>query len=443
MKSIRSLLAAISLAAPLFISSSPAFAVAQMLDRIVVVVNDGVILQSELDQAMAAGRQQIRERGIAAPSDEVLRTQVLERLVLMRLQTQRAQESGIKIDDRELNEVLTNIATQNQMTLAQFAEQLHKDGQDYLAVREQIRQEVLMQRLRTKEVEGRVMVTDEDIDLFLANEGKAPDTEYHLSHILVKVPDGAATDVREKARLKADALYKKLQGGADFAATAIASSDGQQALEGGDLGWRKSDAMPELFAQQVGKLKDGEISSVLDAPSGFHIIKLTGRRGVGERSKLTETHAQHILLQANAIRDEDQTRLQARELFDRIKGGADFAELARKFSDDPGSKASGGDLGWTPEGAFAPEFQKEVDALKPGDMSTPFHSPFGWHIARVLERRTRDVTDESRRQRARAAIQNRKMQEEYESWLRKLREEAYVEYRLDKGEKVTTEKSAS
>ena len=348
MKSVRPLFAAVSLAAPLFATCLPAFAAVQMLDRIVVVVNDGVILQSELDKAMDTGRQQIRERGIAAPSDEVLRTQVLERLVLTRLQTQRALESGIKIDDRELNEVMNNIATQNQMTLAQFAEQLRTDGQDYLAVREQIRQEVLMQRLRSKEVEGRVMVTDEDIDLFLANEGKAPDTEYHLSHILVAVPDGAPTDVREKAHQKADALYKKLQGGADFAATAIASSDGQQALEGGDLGWRKTDAMPEMFAQQLGKLKDGEISPVLDAASGFHIIKLVARRGAGERSKLTETHAQHILLIANAIRDEDQTRLQARELYDRIKGGGDFTELAKKFSDDPGSKGAGGDLGWTP-----------------------------------------------------------------------------------------------
>ncbi len=404
----------------------------QMLDRIIAVVNDGVILQSELDRAMAQGRDQIKERGIAPPSEEVLRTQVMERLILMRLQTQRAQEGGIKVDDRELNEVMTNIAAQNKMTLAEFARQIHEDGQDFLAVREQIRDEVVMQRLRAKEVEGRVLVTDEDIDLFLANEGKTPNTEYRVSHILVSVPDGAATDVREKAHAKADAIRKKLDGGADFAQTAIASSNGQQALEGGDLGWRKLDDMPELFAQELPKLKDNEMSPVMETASGFHIIKLAGKRSTGERSQVTETHAEHILLQANAIRDEDATKQQARELHEELKKGGDFHALAKKFSDDPGSKASGGDLGWTPSGAFTPDFQKQIDGLKAGEMTAPFRTGFGWHIARVVERRTRDTTDEARRQKARQSIQNRKMAEEYESWLRKLREEAYVEYRLDK-----------
>jgi peptidyl-prolyl cis-trans isomerase SurA len=420
------------LAAALCAVAMPALAAPQLLDRIIAVVNDAVILQSDLDRAMTQGRQQIRERGIAPPSDEVLRAQVMERLILVRLQTQRAQEGGIKVDDRELNEVMSNIAAQNKMTLAEFAREVQKEGQDYLAVREQIRDEVLMQRLRAKEVEGRVLVTDEDVDLFLANEGKAPDAEYRLSHILVAVPDGAPTDTRDKARKKADAVHKKLQDGADFAQTAIASSDGQQALEGGDLGWRKADALPELFAQQLPKLKEGELSPVLETASGFHLVKLVGKRSTGARSQQSETRAQHILLQANAIRDEEQTKAQARDLYEQLKKGADFAELAKKFSDDPGSKGAGGDLGWTPTGAFTPDFQKEIDKLKPGEIAPPFTSTFGWHIAKVLDRRTRDITDESRRQKARQAIQNRKMAEEYESWLRKLREEAYVEYRLDK-----------
>jgi peptidyl-prolyl cis-trans isomerase SurA len=438
MKSLRFPLAALLLS----LAVLPAFA-AQMLDRIVVVVNDGVILQSELDRAMDAGRQQIKARNIAAPPEEVLRAQVLERLVLVRLQTQRAQEAGIRVDDRELNEVLANIATQNKMTLAQFADELRKDGQDYLAVREQIRDEVLMQRLRSKEVEGRILVTDQDIDLFLANQGQKPDQEYHLQHILVAVPDGAPTEARDKARAKADDVLKKLQAGADFSETAVANSDGQQALDGGDLGWRRADALPEIFAQQLSKLKDGQVSPVIDTASGFHIVKLAGTRGGGERSSINETHAQHILLQANAIRTEDQTRLQARELHDRIKAGGDFGALAKEFSDDPGSKASGGDMGWMPAGAFAPDFQEQIDALKPGEMSAPFRSQFGWHIARVVERRTRDVTDESKRTRARQAIQNRKMAEEYDSWLRKMREEAYVEYRLDKTGKPATDKPTS
>jgi peptidyl-prolyl cis-trans isomerase SurA len=429
-------------AAALAAAASTAFGAAQMLDRIIAVVNDGVVLQSDLDRAMEQGRQQIRERGIAAPSEEILRTQVMERLILMRLQTQRAQEVGIKVDDRELNEVMTNIAAQNQMSLSEFAQELRKDGQDYLAVREQIRDEVMMQRLRAKEVEGRVLVTDEDIALFLANEGKAPDAEYRLSHILIAVPDGAASKVREDARAKAEGLRKKLAEGADFAQTAIANSNGQQALDGGDLGWRKSDAMPELFAQQVNKLREGELSPVLETASGFHIVKLAGKRSTGERSQLSETHAQHILLQANAIRDEEATKLQAREIHDQLKKGGDFAALAKKYSDDPGSKAAGGDLGWMPPGAFTPDFQKEVDALKPGEMTAPFRSNFGWHIARVIERRTRDITDESRRQKARQSIQNRKMAEEYEGWLRRMREEAYVEYRFDKAVKPAVEKSS-
>jgi peptidyl-prolyl cis-trans isomerase SurA len=361
----------------------------------------------------------------------------MERLILTRLQTQHAQEAGIKVDDRELNEVITNIAAQNKMTLGEFAKQIHDDGQDYLAVREQIREEVVMQRLRAKEVEGRVLVTDEDIDLFLANEGKTPDTEYHVSHILVSVPDGAATDVRDKARTKAEAIHKKLDGGADFAQTAISASDGQQALEGGDLGWRKLDDLPELFASELPKLKDNEISRVLETASGFHIIKLTGKRTAGgDRSQVNETHAEHILLQANAIRDEDATKQQAREIYDELKKGGDFHAIAKKLSDDPGSKAAGGDLGWTPSGAFTPDFQKQIDSLKPGEITAPFRTSFGWHIARVIERRTRDTTDEARRQKARQSIQNRKMQEEYESWLRKMREEAYVEYRLDKNGNV-------
>lgn len=435
MKSVLALVAAL-------LAATAANATPQPIDRIIAVVNDGVILQSELDRALEQGRQQIKERGIAPPSEEVLRTQVMERLILQRLQTQRAQEAGIKVDDRELNEVMSNIAAQNKMTLAEFAKQIRQDGEDYLAVREQIRDEVVMQRLRAKEVEGRVMVTDEDVDLFLANEGKTPNTEYRVSHILVSVPDGASTDVREKARVKADAIHKKIDGGADFAQTAISTSDGQQALEGGDLGWRKLDDMPELFANEVPKLKENDVSRVLETASGFHIIKLTGKRSTGEHSQVTETHAEHILLTANAIRDEDATKQQAREVYEELKKGGDFHAIAKKLSDDPGSKGSGGDLGWTPAGAFTPDFQKEIDGLKPGEMTAPFRTTFGWHIARVIERRTRDTTDESRRQKAKQSIQNRKMAEEYESWLRKLREEAYVEYRLDKNGKPSEDKKA-
>ena len=404
----------------------------QPLDRIIVVINDGVVLQSEVDRAMQMGKRQLAERNIALPPDEVLRTQVLERLVLTRVQTQRAQEVGIRVDDRELNEVLGNLAAQNKMTLQQFAEAVRKEGMEYLALREQVRDEIIINRLRAREIDQRVLVTDQDIDLFLANQSRMDQTEYRVSHILVAVPDGASSEVRTKARAKADGLLKRLQAGEDFAQVAIANSDGQQALQGGDLDWRAGGNLPELFANAVAKLKKGELSPVLENASGFHIVKLADQRGGDERKTIVETHAQHILLQTNALRDEEQTKQQARDLHARILKGEDFAKLAKESSDDTGSKNAGGDLGWQPAGVFAPDFEKAIAPLEAGQVSAPFRTSFGWHIAKVIERRSRDATDETRRARARAAIQNRKAAEEYDMWLRRLRAEAYVEYRLKK-----------
>jgi peptidyl-prolyl cis-trans isomerase SurA len=356
---------------------------------------------------------------------------VLERLVVNRVQTQRAQEVGIRVDDKELNEVLAGLAAQNKMTLAEFAVAVRKEGMDYLSLREQIRDEVVISRLRSREIEHRVMVTEQDINLFLANQSQLDKSEYRLSHILVAVPDGAPSDTRAGARAKAEALLKRLQAGEDFAQVAIANSDGQQALAGGDLDWRAGANLPELFAQAVQTLKRGELAPLLENASGFHILKLADVRGGGERKSITETRAQHILLTPGALRTEEQAKQEARQLHERIKKGEDFGEIAKKVSDDPGSKAAGGDLGWQPAGVYAPEFQDALDKLQPGQVSTPFRSPFGWHIAKVLERRSRDATDETRRARARGAIQNRKAAEEYDMWLRRLRAEAYVEIRLD------------
>ncbi|MFA5939820.1 MAG: peptidylprolyl isomerase [Sinimarinibacterium sp.] len=403
---------------------------AQALDRILVIVNDGVILQSELDRATEDARRQIRDRGIAQPDDDVLRSQVMERLILMRVQTQRAQAAGIRVDDRDLNEVLANVARQNGMNLAEFADAVRKDGLDYLAVREQIREEVIVQRLRAREVDSRVSVTDQDIDMMLATQGADADAEYRLSHILVSVPEGASSDTRDAARKRAEELLKRVRGGEQFAEVAIAHSDGQQALQGGDLDWRRAADLPQLFAQTAAKLAPGQIGELIESSGGFHIIKLADVRGGGERKTVNETHARHVLLQTNAVRNDDQARLLARDLYDRLQKGEDFAKLAKEYSDDPGSKNSGGDLGFQAPGVFAPEFQIRIDQLQPGELSPPFRTQFGWHIAGVIERRTRDTTDETRRARARSAIGNRKSAEEYDIWLRRLRNEAYVEYRV-------------
>ena len=410
-----------------------------LIDRIIAVVNDGVILQSELDRAITISTGQLRERGIAMPPENILRTQVLDRLIDSRVQTQKAQEAGIRIDDRELNEVLGNIARQNNMTLAEFAEAVRKDGLDFLAVREQIREEVMTARIKQQEVDSRVVVTDQDIDLFLANAQNLDESEYRLSAILVAVPEGASPEQREKARAKAEAIKARLAEGEDFAQVAAAESDGQQALQGGDLDWRKGNNLPTVFAGVAPKLKIGEVSQVLESGAGYHLIKLVERRGGGEAQSVVETRSQHILLQANAIRDEAETLALAKDLEKRLRDGEDFAKLAKEYSDDPGSKNAGGDLGFQPPGIFAPAFQIRIDQLQPGEISAPFNTQFGWHIARVNERRTRDISDESRRGRARAAIGSRKAAEEYDTWLRRLRDEAYVEMRGANGKALDTD----
>lgn len=411
-------------------TAQSAFAEPQPLDRIIVVVNDGTILQSELEQAMDDARAQIAKRQLAAPPEDVLRAQVLERLILTRVQTQRAVQAGIRIDDRELNEVLTNIAKQNGMTLSAFAEAVRGDGLDYLALREQIRDEVTTQRLRNKEVDSRVVVTEQDVDAFLSSASANSDQEYRLSDILILVPDGASQKTREQAHTKAEELLKRIKAGEDFAQLAIANSNGQQALQGGDLDWRKASDLPAVFANIAAKLDKDGVSDVFETGSGYHIIKLTDVRGGDERKTVTETHARHILIQTNAIRDDDQARAQARDIYNRLKAGEDFVKLAKEFSDDPGSKNSGGDLGFQPPGVFVPEFQSRLDQLQPNEISEPFRTQFGWHVAQLLERRERDVTDEQKRARARTAIGTRKSAEEYDIWLRRLRNEAYIEYRI-------------
>lgn len=427
------------LIAPLLLLVAPVHA--EVLDRIVAVVNDGVVLQSDVDREIQYALMQMRARQIDPPEPTVLRSQVLEKLILSRVQTQRAGQAGIRVDDRELNEVMGNIAKQNNLTLAQFAEAIREDGGDYLAIREQIRDEVLITRLRQREVDNRVTVTDQDIELFLANQPETDDTEYRLSHLLVAIPDGSSPEQRTKARAKADALLERIKKGEDFAELAVANSDGQQALQGGDLDWRKADALPLIFLQAARRLKRGDTSPVMETAGGYHIIKVTDLRNQATKKTVDETRARHILIQANTLRTEDQARLQARDIHDRLVKGEDFSKLALEFSDDPGSKGGGGEMGWQPPGVFVKEFQEQLDALQINEISAPFRTQFGWHVAQVLERRTRDITSESRRARARGAIQNRKASEEYETWLRRLRAEAYVEYRGPDGkiEKKTEE----
>ena len=421
--------------------SNAAGAVPVPIDRIVVVVNDGVVLQSELDRALKSSAAQLKQRGINPPPESVLRTQVLDRLITNRVIAQKATEAGIKIDDRELNEVMNNIAKQNGLTIAQFADSVRASGVDFLSVREQVRDEVINARVKQKEVDSRMAVTDQDINLYLANHKDSDDIQYRLSHILIAIPEAATAVQREASKKKAEAIAERVKKGEDFGELAAATSDGQQALQGGDLDWKKSADLPSIFASVAPKLKKGEVSEVLETSSGYHLIKLTDKRGTdGDAKSVVETRARHILLMPNAIRNEDATLVEARELYARIQKGEKLEDLATKYSDDPGSKNSSGDLGFQATGTFVPEFQIRLDQLKIGEVSPPFHTQFGWHIARVEERRSRDISDDTRRARAREAIGARKSAEEYDIWLRRARDEAYIEIRKADGtaESATT-----
>lgn len=403
---------------------------AKPIDRIVVVVNDSVILQSELEAAMEGARQQLSQRGVSDLPESQLRDQVLERLVLQKVQLGRARDAGIRVDDRELNDVIGGLAERNGMSLAEFARHLRREGQDYLAVREQIRNEIIAQRLRSRELEPRISVSEDDVDAYLAREQDVGDTEVRLSHILVSLGDGASPDERQAARERAEELRRRIAEGEDFSTIAASHSDGQQALEGGDLGWRRLADLPPAFSEALKDTKDGELAPVIEAAGGFHVLRVEDRRGSSEQQMITEVKARHILVQPDELTREDQARAKIFDIARRLEEGADFAELARQHSDDPGSRNEGGELGWQSPGQMAEAFAQQLKQLEPGERSQPFRSELGWHIVEVQDRRRRDATEELRRQRARQAIGDRRMEEEYEIWLRRLRDEAYIEYRL-------------
>lgn len=403
---------------------------AELLDYIVAVVDEDVILASELDVATDNIAAQIRASGNTPPPEGVLREQVRERLIVQRLQTQRAELRGITITDEELNDALRNVAAQNNMDLRQFARALRAQGLDYLQVRDQIRDELTIGRLRGIEVESRVQVSDRELDDFLAMAQRGdPSTEYRIAQILIAVPDGSTEEARAAARAEAEQVKQALDDGAQFSQLAVSRSDGQKALEGGDLGWRPAAGLPTIFAPVVTQMQVGDHSDVLESGSGFHLVQLTDKRGGDASAMVVETRARHILIEPNAVRDDDAARQEITELKARLDAGEDFAALAKEYSDDPGSANQGGDLGYRAPGSFVPAFEETLASMEPGDVSKPFRSQFGWHIIEVLDRRERDAGAEVERAKAREAIRRRKVAEEYESWLRQLRDEAYVEIR--------------
>lgn len=424
----------VRLGACLLLASACAAAAAEsvLVDRVVAVVGKDVITLTELAERTERAELELRRQRIPAPERAVLERQVLERLVLEQAQLQRAAETGLRVDELQLDRAVQRIAQQNNLPLAEFRRALEAEGMPFERFRAELRQQIVLARLREREVDDRVQVTEAEIDEYLEeNQASAvADVEYNAAHILVRVPEQARPEQVEQARARAERVRREAAGGGDFARLAAANSDAGDALQGGALGWRTPGRLPGLFAQALQGMQPGEVSGVLRSPAGFHVLKLLERRGAGTAKPVTQTRARHILIRTNEVVSEEDARRRLQVLRERIEAGADFAELARLNSED-GTAARGGDLGWVYPGDTVPEFERAMNALKPGELSAPVRTPFGFHLIRVEERRAGDPSAERRRQQARQALRERKADEAYQEWLRQLRDRTYVEMRLD------------
>lgn len=397
-----------------------------LLDQVIAVVDDDIIMASELRQRVELVRQQ--NRGGTLPPQAALESQVLERMIIESIQLQMAERGGVRISDAQLNEAMARIASQNNMSLPQFRQAMEAEGISFALARQQILDEMRISRVQRFQVGERIQITDQDVDYFLASElGKmASSAEYQLGHILIATPDNATPADLKAAEKKATEIVRKLRNGGDFRQLAMAESSSRTALEGGDLGWRKETQLPGLFADVAPKLQVGEISDPISASGGFHIIQLKDKRG-GSTQLITQTKTRHILLRPNELRDASDAERQIHQLYQRLQAGEDFATLAREFSDDPGSGSNGGDLGWVNPGDMVPEFDATMKDTAAGAISAPFETQFGWHILLVEDRRQTDVGAENQRNQVRNMLYGRRFEEELPIWLRKIRSEAYVE----------------
>ena len=402
-----------------------------LLDRIAAIVNDGVVLTSELDTQIQAVSQRLETQHLELPPENVLRQQVLDRLVLQEIQLQRATHVGIKVTDETLNAAMEDVAKRNNLSLSQLPDALATQGIDYASYRDDLRKEITLSMLRQRDVLEHISVTSKEIDQYLEKQAKMPSAqnEYNVSHILIAVGQEATQAQIDQAAKRATDVYQRASSGEDFAKLAVAYSNSQTALEGGSLGWRKGSELPTFLTDVVATLKPGQVSQPLRTPTGFHIIRLNDVRSAAAKSVERQVHVRHILMKTNELADDATVRSKLMALRDRIQRGDDFAVLAQTNSEDPGSASEGGDLGWTGPGAFDPQFEKVIDGLKDGEISEPFKTQFGWHIAQVLGRRDFDNSAELQRHHAFDAIRASKADEETELWLRRLRDEAYVEYK--------------
>lgn len=402
----------------------------QPIDTIMVIVNDDVITRHELGMRLAVVESQLKKQGTPLPETAVLEKQVLERMIGDLLLQQFAKETGLRIDDVQLDKALTRIAQQNKLpSLAAFRDKLEREGVDFKKFREEIRAEILTVRLRDREVDSKLVISENEIENYLKNQSKqaGKGEELQLAHIMVVVPEQASAEKIQTYRLRAEEALAKLRGGAPFAQVAAGYSDAGDALQGGNLGWRAADRIPAVFVEAIQKLKPGEVSEILRSPNGFHILKLVDRRSKDAPVVITQTHARHILIKTSELVPESEAKNRLSEIKQRIDKGADFAAQAKLYSED-GSAAQGGDLGWLSPGETVSEFEAAMDALKVKQVSGLVQTGFGWHLIQVVERRSADVSAEQKKQQARNAIRTFRSDEAFQDWLRQLRDRAFIEY---------------
>lgn len=402
------------------------------IDRIVAVVNDEVITRLELDRDARAASDQLRRQGTPLPARDVLEKQLLERMITKRVLLQYTRQTGLRVSDADLDRAIDKIAEQNKLAPAALRDTIERDGIPYNQFREDVRTELLISRLREREVDSRVVVSDAEIQSFLRGQESQSEKvdEYNLAHVLVAVPEQATPEQVKARRTRAEAALAQVRQGIDFRQVAASFSDAPDAFEGGAMGWRPAARLPSIFLEAAKNLKVGQASDILRSPAGFHIIVLIDKRGSDTPVMVTQTHARHILVRLNEVVSENDAKNRLNDLKDRIEHGTDFTELARLHSDDS-SAARGGDLGWITPGDVVPEFERAMDALKLGQVSEPFKSPFGWHIVQVLERRDQDMSKDRQKLAARQAIRLRKSEDQWQEWVRQQRDKTYVEYHLE------------
>jgi peptidyl-prolyl cis-trans isomerase SurA len=402
------------------------------MDRIIAIVDQGVITEQELSDRMRTVSAQLEKQGTALPPQEILEKQILERLISDSLQLQLAAQTGIKVDDTQLDKTIERIAAQNKIGVDEFKTLLEKDGLSMRKFREDIRSEITLARLREREVDNKLNVSEGEVDNYLttqANRGDELD-EFEISHILIRTPEDSSPEDLQKAKAKTQEMLNQLSSGTSFAQVSATFSDAPNALEGGAMGWKNGSQLPALFLDALKKLQVGEVSTPLRSPNGFHILKLTNRRGGTSSLVVGQTHARHILIKLTEVVSEKDAKRKMDGIKERIDNGTKFEEMARQYSED-GSANNGGDLGWVSPGDTVPPFENAMNALGLGEISEPVLSPFGWHIIQVLERRQQDMTKEASRLKARQEIRARKSEEAYQDWIRELRDRAFVELRLE------------